>query len=249
MKNNTAVSIDDLTVAYNYKPVLWDIDLDIKKGTLMAIVGPNGAGKSTLIKAMLNLIKPITGCISFFGSSYKKERSKIAYVPQRGSVDWDFPTTALDVVEMGRYGKIGWIKRVGKSDRKIAVDAIKKVGMEGFEKRQISQLSGGQQQRIFLARALVQDAEIYFMDEPFQGVDAKTEKSIINILKKLRDEGKTVIVVHHDLQTVEEYFDYIAFINVAVISSGKVKEIFNRENIEKTYKNRSFTDFSLFGSD
>ena len=249
MKNNIAVSINDLTVAYDDKPVLWDIDLDIKKGTLMAIVGPNGAGKSTLIKAILNLIKPITGCISFFGSSYKKERSKIAYVPQRGSVDWDFPTTALDVVEMGRYGKIGWIKRVGKSDRKIAVDAIKKVGMEGFEKRQISQLSGGQQQRIFLARALVQDAEIYFMDEPFQGVDAKTEKSIINILKKLRDEGKTVIVVHHDLQTVEEYFDYIAFINVAVISSGKVKEIFNRENIEKTYKNRSFTDFSLFGSD
>ena len=249
MRNNTAVSINDLTVTYDDKPVLWDIDLDIKKGTLMAIVGPNGAGKSTLIKAMLNLIKPITGCISFFGSSYKKERSKIAYVPQRGSVDWDFPTTALDVVEMGRYGKIGWIKRVGKSDRKIAVDAIKKVGMEGFEKRQISQLSGGQQQRIFLARALVQDAEIYFMDEPFQGVDAKTEKSIINILKKLRDEGKTVIVVHHDLQTVEEYFDYITFINVAVISSGKVKEIFNRENIEKTYKNRSFTDFSLFGSD
>lgn len=249
MRNNTAVSINDLTVAYDDKPVLWDIDLDIKKGTLMAIVGPNGAGKSTLIKAMLNLIKPITGCISFFGSSYKKERSKIAYVPQRGSVDWDFPTTALDVVEMGRYGKIGWIKRVGKSDRKIAVDAIKKVGMEGFEKRQISQLSGGQQQRIFLARALVQDAEIYFMDEPFQGVDAKTEKSIINILKKLRDKGKTVIVVHHDLQTVEEYFDYITFINVAVISSGKVKEIFNRENIEKTYKNRSFTDFSLFGSD
>ena len=249
MRNNTAVSINDLTVAYDDKPVLWDIDLDIKKGTLMAIVGPNGAGKSTLIKAMLNLIKPITGCISFFGSSYKKERSKIAYVPQRGSVDWDFPTTALDVVEMGRYGKIGWIKRVRKSDRKIAVDAIKKVGMEGFEKRQISQLSGGQQQRIFLARALVQDAEIYFMDEPFQGVDAKTEKSIINILKKLRDEGKTVIVVHHDLQTVEEYFDYITFINVAVISSGKIKEIFNRENIEKTYKNRSFTDFSLFGSD
>ena len=249
MRNNTAVSINDLTVVYDDKPVLWDIDLDIKKGTLMAIVGPNGAGKSTLIKAMLNLIKPITGCISFFGSSYKKERSKIAYVPQRGSVDWDFPTTALDVVEMGRYGKIGWIKRVRKSDRKIAVDAIKKVGMEGFEKRQISQLSGGQQQRIFLARALVQDAEIYFMDEPFQGVDAKTEKSIINILKKLRDEGKTVIVVHHDLQTVEEYFDYITFINVAVISSGKVKEIFNRENIEKTYKNRSFTDFSLFGSD
>ena len=249
MENNTAVSINDLTVAYEDKPVLWDIDLDIKKGVLMAVVGPNGAGKSTLIKAMLNLINPLSGSVSFFGNSYKKQRSKIAYVPQRGSVDWDFPTTALDVVEMGRYGKIGWIKRVGKADRKIAADAIKKVGMEGFEKRQISQLSGGQQQRIFLARALVQDAEIYFMDEPFQGVDAKTEKSIINILKKLRDEGKTVIVVHHDLQTVEEYFDYITFINVAVISTGKVKDIFNRENIEKTYKSRSFTDLPVFGRD
>ena len=249
MENNTAVSINDLTVAYEDKPVLWDIDLDIKKGVLMAVVGPNGAGKSTLIKAMLNLIKPLSGSVSFFGNSYKKQRSKIAYVPQRGSVDWDFPTTALDVVEMGRYGKIGWIKRVGKADRKIAADAIKKVGMEGFEKRQISQLSGGQQQRIFLARALVQDAEIYFMDEPFQGVDAKTEKSIINILKKLRDQGKTVIVVHHDLQTVEEYFDYITFINVAVISTGKVKDIFNRENIEKTYKSRSFTDLPVFGRD
>ena len=249
MENNTAVSINDLTVAYEDKPVLWDIDLDIKKGVLMAVVGPNGAGKSTLIKAMLNLIKPLSGSVSFFGNSYKKQRSKIAYVPQRGSVDWDFPTTALDVVEMGRYGKIGWIKRVGKSDRKIAEDAIKKVGMEGFEKRQISQLSGGQQQRIFLARALVQDAEIYFMDEPFQGVDAKTEKSVISILKKLRDEGKTVIVVHHDLQTVEEYFDYITFINVAVISTGKVKDIFNKENIEKTYKSRSFTDLSVFGRD
>ncbi len=249
MENNTAVSINDLTVAYEDKPVLWDIDLDIKKGVLMAVVGPNGAGKSTLIKAMLNLIKPLSGSVSFFGNSYKKQRSKIAYVPQRGSVDWDFPTTALDVVEMGRYGKIGWIKRVGKADRKIAADAIKKVGMEGFEKRQISQLSGGQQQRIFLARALVQDAEIYFMDEPFQGVDAKTEKSIINILKKLRDVGKTVIVVHHDLQTVEEYFDYITFINVAVISTGKVKDIFNRENIEKTYKSRSFTDLPVFGRD
>ena len=249
MENSTAVSINDLTVAYEDKPVLWDIDLDIKKGTLMAVVGPNGAGKSTLIKAMLNLIKPLTGNVNFFGKSYKKQRAKIAYVPQRGSVDWDFPTTALDVVEMGRYGKIGWIKRVRKSDRKIAAEAIKKVGMEGFEKRQISQLSGGQQQRIFLARALVQEAEIYFMDEPFQGVDAKTEKSIINILKKLRDEGKTVIVVHHDLQTVEEYFDYITFINVSVISTGKVKDIFNRENIEKTYKSRSFSELSAFGRD
>ena len=244
MNDDIVIKINDLTVAYEEKPVLWDIDLDIKKGVLMAIVGPNGAGKSTLIKTMLNLIKPVTGYISFFDSSYKSQRSKIAYVPQRGSVDWDFPTTALDVVEMGRYGKIGWIKRIGQTDREAAKGAIKQVGMEGFENRQISQLSGGQQQRIFLARALVQDAEIYFLDEPFQGVDAKTEKSIIEILKKLRDEGKTVIVVHHDLQTVEEYFDYITFINISVISTGMVKEKFTRENIDKTYKNQNFIKVS-----
>lgn len=238
MNSEIIIKVTDLTVAYEEKPVLWDIDLDIKKGVLMAIVGPNGAGKSTLIKTMLNLIKPITGNVSFYGKNYKNQRSKIAYVPQRGSVDWDFPTTTLDVVEMGRYGKIGWIKRVGKKDKILAREAIKKVEMESFENRQISQLSGGQQQRVFLARALVQDAEIYFMDEPFQGVDAKTEKSIINILKKLRDEGKTVIVVHHDLQTVKEYFDHITFINVSIVASGNVKDVFTEENIEKTYKNQ-----------
>lgn len=237
MDSEIIIKVTDLTVAYEEKPVLWDIDLNIKKGVLMAIVGPNGAGKSTLIKTMLNLIKPITGNVTFYEKNYKNQRSKIAYVPQRGSVDWDFPTTTLDVVEMGRYGKIGWIKRVGKKDKILAREAIKKVEMESFENRQISQLSGGQQQRVFLARALVQDAEIYFMDEPFQGVDAKTEKSIINILQKLRDEGKTVVVVHHDLQTVKEYFDHITFINVSIIASGDVESVFTEENIEKTYKN------------
>ena len=236
------IKVEDLTVAYEDKPVLWDIELEVKKGVLMAVVGPNGAGKSTLIKAMLDLIKPITGEVRFYGEKYSKVRDRIAYVPQRGSVDWDFPTTVFDVVEMGRYGKVGWLKRVGKIDKEKTGEAIKMVEMEEFSDRQISQLSGGQQQRVFLARALVQEADIYFMDEPFQGVDNKTEKSIIKILKKLRDENKTVIVVHHDLQTVKEYFDYVTFINVSVVASGPVEEIFTPENIEKTYKNKKLSE-------
>lgn len=235
MKEEIAVAIDDLTVAYNYKPVLWDIDLTIPKGVLMAIVGPNGAGKSTLIKAILGIIKPIAGSVTIFGKPYKKQRKLVAYVPQKGSVDWDFPTTALDVVLMGTYGGLGWIKRPGKLEKKAALEALEKVGMLPFKSRQISQLSGGQQQRIFLARALVQNAEIYFMDEPFQGVDATTEKAIINILKILRKAGKTVIVVHHDLQTVPEYFDWVTFLNVKKIATGPVSDIFNDENLTKTY--------------
>ena len=234
------IKVEDLTVAYEDKPVLWDIELEVKKGVLMAVVGPNGAGKSTLIKTMLDLIKPITGEVRFYGEKYSKVRDRIAYVPQ--SVDWDFPTTVFDVVEMGRYGKVGWLKRVGKIDKEKTREAIKMVEMEEFSDRQISQLSGGQQQRVFLARALVQEADIYFMDEPFQGVDNKTEKSIIKILKKLRDENKTVIVVHHDLQTVKEYFDYVTFINVSVVASGPVEEIFTLENIEKTYKNKKLSE-------
>jgi len=236
------IKVEDLTIAYEDKPVLWDIELGIKKGILMAIVGPNGAGKSTLIKAMLDLIKPITGEVRFYDEKYSKVRDKIAYVPQRGSVDWDFPTTVFDVVEMGRYGKVGWLKKVRKIDKEKTKEAIAKVGMEEFSDRQISQLSGGQQQRVFLARALVQDAEVYFMDEPFQGVDSKTEKSIVDILKKLRNEGKTVIAVHHDLQTVKEYFDYVTFINISVMASGHVNDVFTEENIEKTYKNKSLSN-------
>ncbi len=230
-----AIQIDDLTVAYDYKPVLWDIDLIIPEGVLMAIVGPNGAGKSTLIKSILGIIKPIAGSVQVFGKPYKKQVDKVAYVPQKGSVDWDFPTTALDVVMMGTYGSLGWIKRPGQKEKKAALEALEKVGMLEFKTRQISQLSGGQQQRIFLARALVQNAAIYLMDEPFQGVDATTEKAIINILKELRQAGKTLIVVHHDLQTVPEYFDWVTFLNVKGIASGPVKDIFNDDNLTKTY--------------
>ncbi|WP_040212833.1 metal ABC transporter ATP-binding protein [Clostridium polynesiense] len=238
MKDNKdyLIEVEDMTVAYQVKPVLWDVDLKIPGSVLMAIVGPNGAGKSTLIKAMLNLIKPISGKVTFNGESYKEQRKNIAYVPQSGSVDWDFPANVLDVVLMGRYGLLGWIKRPTAKDKAIALEALEKVGMKEFADRQISQLSGGQQQRVFLARALVQEAEIYFMDEPFQGVDAKTEKAIIALLKELREKGKTVIVVHHDLQTVPEYFDWVTLLNTQVVASGPVKEVFTDENLKKAYR-------------
>ncbi|MFV0237223.1 MAG: metal ABC transporter ATP-binding protein [Flavobacteriales bacterium] len=235
MQEKIAIQIDDLTVAYKYKPVLWDIDLTIPEGILMAIVGPNGAGKSTLIKSILGIITPIAGSIKIYGKPYKKQRKLVAYVPQKGSVDWDFPITTLDVVLMGTYGSLGWIKRPGQKEKKQALEALEKVGMLPLKNRQINQLSGGQQQRVFLARALVQKASIYFMDEPFQGVDATTEKAIINILKELRKEGKTVIVVHHDLQTVPEYFDWVTFLNVKKIATGPIATIFNDDNLTKTY--------------
>ncbi|MCR2045666.1 metal ABC transporter ATP-binding protein [Anaerosalibacter massiliensis] len=235
---NYVVIANDLTVAYHKKPVLWDIDLEIPGGVLMAIVGPNGAGKSTLIKTMLNMIEPVTGDTKFWGESYEKQRKKIGYVPQRGSVDWDFPTNVLDVVTMGTYGKLGWIKRPGKKEKEKAIEALEKVDMLSFADRQISQLSGGQQQRVFLARALVQNADIYFMDEPFQGVDAKTERAIINILRELRSMGKTVVVVHHDLQTVQEYFDWVTLLNKVIIDSGPVEKVFNEENLMKAYKSK-----------
>lgn len=230
------IEVEDMTVAYQTKPVLWDIDLDIPKSVLMAIVGPNGAGKSTLIKAMLDLIKPVSGNVLFNGQSYKSQRKHIGYVPQSESVDWDFPANVLDVVIMGRYAELGWLKRPKEEDRQKAVEALEKVGMLEFKDRQISQLSGGQQQRIFLARALVQDADIYFMDEPFKGVDAKTEKAIISILKELKERGKTIIVVHHDLQTVEEYFDWVVLLNTQIIASGPVNEVFTDENLKKAYR-------------
>ncbi len=236
MELNYIIEVEDLTVAYDKKPVLWDIDLNIPESVLMAIVGPNGAGKTTLIKAMLDLIKPVSGTILFKGGTYKSQRKHIGYVPQSSSVDWDFPTNVLDVVLMGTYGKLGWFKRPRKKDKKEALEALKKVSMESFANRQISQLSGGQQQRVFLARALVQDADIYFMDEPLKGVDAKTERAIIILLKELKNKGKTLIVVHHDLRTVEEYFDYVVLLNTKIIADGPVNQVFTEENLEKTYR-------------
>jgi manganese/zinc/iron transport system ATP- binding protein len=233
-----AVDVRDLTVAYREKPVLWDIDFSVPRGVLMAVVGPNGAGKTTLVKAILGLIKPAAGEVLIEGRPYEKQRNRVAYVPQRGSVDWDFPTSVLDVVTMGLYGKLGWIRRPRRQHKQLAIEALRKVDMEAFAPRQISQLSGGQQQRVFLARALVQEAEIYFMDEPFQGVDAVTERSIIDLLRELRSQGKTVVVVHHDLQTVPEYFDSVFLLNVRRIASGPVAEVFTEENLRTTYGGR-----------
>lgn len=229
------VQVRDLTVAYEDKPVLWDIDLDIPHASLMAIIGPNGAGKSTLIKAILGLVPLAAGSVSIFGKPYLQQRKRVGYVPQRGSVDWDFPTDSLDVVLMGLYGKIGWIRRPGKSEHEIAMHCLESVGMADFARRQISQLSGGQQQRVFLARALAQNADLYFMDEPFAGVDATTERAIVGLLQTLREQGKTVVVVHHDLETAPEYFDQLALLNVRLIATGAMKATFTPANLQRTY--------------
>jgi manganese/zinc/iron transport system ATP- binding protein len=233
-----AVEVADLTVAYRETPVLWDVDLNVPRGVLMAIVGPNGAGKTTLIKAVLGLVRPAAGRVLVHGRPYEEQRRLVAYVPQRGTVDWDFPTSVLDVVTMGTYGALGWLRRPGRGERERALAALDQVRMRDYADRQISQLSGGQQQRVFLARALVQDADVYLMDEPFQGVDATTEVEIVRVLQELRARGKTVIVVHHDLQTVAEYFDWVTLLNVRRIASGPVEEVFTDENLRETYGGR-----------
>ncbi len=233
-----AVEVQDLTVAYREQPALWDVDLTVPSGVLLAIVGPNGAGKTTLLKAILGLLRPVAGQVLVFGQPVVQQRRRISYVPQRGSVDWDFPTSVLDVVMMGTYGELGWIRRPGRRERERALAALEQVGMRELSDRQISQLSGGQQQRVFLARALVQDADIYLMDEPFQGVDALTERAIVTLLQQLRAQGKTVIAVHHDLQTVPEYFDWVMLLNVRRIACGPVAQVFNEHNLRLTYGGR-----------
>lgn len=235
---NAPVEVHDLTVAYHRKPVLWDIDFTVPEGILIGIVGPNGAGKSTLIKAALGLIPLASGWVQFYGQPIRKVRRKIGYVPQRESVDWDFPTNALDVVLMGTYGRLGWILPPGRGEREYAMECLRKVGMADYAKRQISQLSGGQQQRVFLARALAQNSQIYFMDEPFAGVDAATEKAIFKVLNELKAQSKTVFVVHHDLQTVEEYFDWVLMLNMRQIAIGPTRDVFTTDNLRKTYGGR-----------
>ena len=233
-----AVKVEDLTVAYGERPVLWDVDMEVPAGVLMAVVGPNGAGKTSLIKSVTGLVRPVAGHITIFGKPYQEQRHLVGYVPQRNSVDWDFPTTVLDVVMMGRYGGLGWFRRPGPAERALALEALEKVGIAEFKGRQISQLSGGQQQRLFLARAIVQDARIYLMDEPFQGVDATTERAIVMLLKEMRARGKTVVVVHHDLQTVPEYFDWVTLLNVRCVASGPVDRVFTDRNLRLTYGGR-----------
>jgi manganese/zinc/iron transport system ATP- binding protein len=233
-----AIEVHDLTVAYRTQPVLWDVDLQLPEGRLTAIVGPNGAGKSTLLKAMLGLVPAVTGWVRIFGEPYARRRSWVGYVPQRESVDWDFPTSALDVVTMGLYGRIGWFRRPSRHHRETALACLDQVGMMDLAHRQISQLSGGQQQRVFLARALAQDARLYLMDEPFAGVDATTERAILTLLKELRNNGRTVVAVHHDLQTVAEYFDDVVLLNTRLVAAGPVATTFTAENLHRTYGGR-----------
>lgn len=229
------LEIHDLTVSYDKKPVLWGVDFSLPKGQITGIIGPNGSGKSTLLKSIMGLIPVSSGYIKLFDQEIDKVRQRVSYVPQKESVDWDFPATVFDVVLMGRYGHLGLFKRPRKADREIAWTALEKVGMQNFAKRQISQLSGGQQQRVFLARAIAQDADIYFMDEPFAGVDAATEAAIIELLRNMVSNGKTLVVVHHDLQSVAEYFQWIVLLNLRLVASGPVSKVFNTQNLTDTY--------------
>ncbi|MDX5420098.1 MAG: metal ABC transporter ATP-binding protein [Hymenobacteraceae bacterium] len=233
--DNPVVEVHDLTVSYDRKPVLWGVDLSIPAGALVGVIGPNGAGKSTLIKAMMDLLPTGSGYVRLFNKTINDVRKRISYVPQRESVDWDFPASVFDVVLMGRYGKLGLFKRPRQADKDAAMEALEKVGMQAYANRQISQLSGGQQQRVFLARALAQNADLYFMDEPFAGVDIATETAIIELLRTMRDQGKTVIVVHHDLQSAANYFDWVVLLNMRLVASGPTEQVLTQELLEQTY--------------
>lgn len=232
------LDIHDVTVAYRRRPVLWDIDLILHEPCLLGLIGPNGAGKSTLIKTALDLVPRVSGSVAFFGQPLSEVRRRIGYVPQRESVDWDFPVSVLDVVLMGTYGRLGWFRRPGAKEKARARECLDLVGIRDLEHQQIGQLSGGQQQRTFLARALAQEADLYFMDEPFAGVDAATEQAIFAILGELRDQGKTVIVVHHDLRSVSQFFDQVALLNVRLVAQGPTATAFTEDNLRKTYGGR-----------
>jgi manganese/zinc/iron transport system ATP- binding protein len=234
----SVIELHDVTVAYHQRPVLWNVDLVLPEPRLVGVVGPNGAGKSTLIKAILGLVPVASGSITVFDAPLRKVRKRIGYVPQRSSVDWDFPTSVLDVVLMGTYGRLGWFRRPGRNEYAWARECLDRVGLADFADRQIGQLSGGQQQRTFLARALAQKADLYFMDEPMAGVDAATERVIFSLLKQLRSEGRTVVVVHHDLRTVPQYFDHVVLLNMRLVASGAVEDDFTTDNLARTYGGR-----------
>lgn len=233
----TVCRTENLTVAYRNRIALNSVTLSVPRGVVMGIVGPNGAGKSTLIQAMLQIVKPIAGTVEFFASQPLKEiRGRIGYMPQSTSVDWDFPCSALDVVTMGTYGSLGWCKRPGKRERARALASLEQLNLLHLAHRQIGQLSGGERQRVFLARTLVQNPDLLFMDEPLQGVDAKSEESIVEILHTLQKEQKTVLLVHHDLRTLTQYCDWVALINQRLIASGPVSQVFTEENLDRTYR-------------
>ncbi len=232
---NCSIEVHNLTVAYQRKPVLWDIDFALPQGKLIGILGPNGSGKTTLLKSIMGLVKLSSGHVKIFDQSLDEVRHRISYVPQRESVDWDFPISVREVVEMGRYRKGHLLRRLSREDRQIAADALEKVGMSNFASRQISQLSGGQQQRVFVARALAQQADLYLMDEPFAGVDAASEEAILTLLKEMQAKGKTVLIVHHDLQTVNQVFDNLVLLNTRLVAEGPVEKVFTQENLRAAY--------------
>jgi manganese/zinc/iron transport system ATP- binding protein len=235
---NAAIEVHNLTVIYHRKPVLWNIDFSLPEGQIIGIMGPNGAGKSTLIKAILGLVPLNSGYSKIFGNSLESERKRVSYIPQRQTIDWDFPATVLDVVLMGRYQHRGLFGRLSAEDKRIANEALEQVAMSGYANRQISQLSGGQQQRVFLARALAQKADLYLLDEPFVGVDASTEQSIVTLLREMKSQGKTIVVVHHDLHTAREYFDWIVLLNASLIGVGPIDEVFTDELLKTTYSGK-----------
>ncbi len=233
-----ALETHDLTVSYSKRPVLYGVDVAVPQGSLVGIVGPNGAGKSTLIKSIMGVVPSSGGWVKVFGKSLKENQHRVGYVPQRESVDWDFPVTVMDVALMGTYGKLGLFRRPGKEEKRRASEALEKVGMLPYANRQIGNLSGGQQQRVFLARALAQDSDLYLMDEPFVGVDAATEAAIVVLLREMREKGKTVLVVHHDLQSANDYFDRLILLNMRLVAYGKTEDIYTQELLQKTYGGR-----------
>jgi len=233
-----ALELHDLTVSYAKKPVLYGVDVQVPQGALVGIIGPNGAGKSTMIRAIMGLTPVSSGWVRIFGGPFDQNRHRVGYVPQREQVDWDFPVNVMDVVLMGRYGRRGWLRRMTREDKIIAEESLEKVGMLPFRNRQIANLSGGQQQRVFLARALAQQSDLYLMDEPFAGVDATTERAIVNLLQELQSQGKTILVVHHDLTTAKEYFDHLLLLNMRLVSFGKTEDVFTMEQLQKTYGGR-----------
>jgi manganese/zinc/iron transport system ATP- binding protein len=232
------VEFHDVTVAYGRRPVLWNIDLTIDEPGLFGIIGPNGAGKSTLLKAALGLVPLAGGEITFFGRPFAEVRGRIGYVPQRETVDWEFPVSVSDVVLMGTYGRLGWFRRPGPRERQLAAESLARVGLADLAGRQIGKLSGGQQQRVFLARALAQQADVYMLDEPMAGVDAKSQELIFGVLSELRDAGRLVVVVHHDLRTAAQWFDRVALVDMRLVASGPTAAVLTPENLERTYAAR-----------
>lgn len=230
-----AISVRDLTVAYGEAPALWDVDLDLPEGVLTAVVGPNGAGKSTLLKAVLGLVPLGAGQVRVFGQPYAEVRKRVAYVPQRSAVDWDFPTDVMDVVLMGTYPRLGWFRRPGRRERELAAASLARMGIADLARRQIGELSGGQQQRVFFARALAQEPDLFLLDEPLAGVDAPTEDAVLDLLAELKAEGKTVVLVHHDLETVRERFEWAVLLNVRLVASGPVAESMATETMARAY--------------